>query len=206
MDTIVTITGPTCSGKSTLAAFLSQRGIPEVQSFTTRAPRPGERQDFNAPYKYVDHDWVQRLNADDVVELVRFNGNYYGNTKDQLRHALHRGRGVATVVVEPDGAQHWKEYADQNGLRCYSIYLQVDKQALLERFTQRLKNAPLDSLDYEIKRMQDMLSVEHETWGSKLPYDLTIPNLDRMVVGSAYTKEMVLGHLMFSFQQPDRHH
>jgi guanylate kinase len=39
---LLTITGPTCAGKTTLQRLLVARGMQEIVSFTTRPPREGE--------------------------------------------------------------------------------------------------------------------------------------------------------------------
>lgn len=200
-QTIITITGPSCSGKSTLAEYLSNHGIPEVQSFTTRERRPSEKRAFepDSPYRYVDLDWVNTLHPDDVIECVQFNGNWYGNTKFQLHRALSKGRGIATVVVEPKGVKHWAVAAPKYGFRHFSIYLSQTKAVLTRRFVERLKSATDASIDYELQRMRNMLEVEHSVWPAAHDYDLIVRALgDSSTMSGGVTMEMILGFIKLS--------
>lgn len=199
-NTIVTITGPTCSGKSTLARFLSQRGnIPEVRSFTTRPKRRGEVDEEH--YDFLTKEQVQAIPQNELIEIVSFNGNYYGNTHAQMKEALAEGEGVATVVVEPGGVWHWQKAAKQFGFNHFALYLEQRPETLIKRFAERLKSVHPDNVASEINRLENMVSVEQPTWGKAFKYDLTVRDLGASLAYTEVTAEMLLGFLTLSFSR-----
>ncbi len=190
-NTIVTITGPTCSGKSTLAQFMARRGIPEVRSFTTRQPRPGEVDGQH--YDFLERQTVKAIPKDQLIELIEFKGNLYGNTVRQLEEAWGKGKGVATVVVEPHGVLHWNAAAIARGFNHYSIYLDQTRETLIKRFVERMG----DNLDVE--RLRNMIDVEQPLWPKAFDYDLIVPNLGASGSYSDITSEMLLGYITLAF-------
>lgn len=98
------IVGPSGTGKSTLARELAKRGIPEVVSYTTRAPRFGEIEGVN--YHYVTREWFRAMQEkNEFVEAVEYNGNLYGSTHSSVTRLLEKGN--ATIVVEGHGAEQF---------------------------------------------------------------------------------------------------
>lgn len=198
IGTVVTITGPSCSGKSTLARGLACHGIHEVKSFTTRKPRADEgTMGVNRAYDFLTEEQVEAIPEDQLIELVRFNGNYYGNTVSQLRSALANGKGVATVVVEPQGVHHWRAFAEKTGLiNVESIYMEQPLATLVKRFTSRLEKT--DDLEYELTRLRNMFSVEHQTWHCAAPYNFVVKNYGDIC---GHTLDMVRGYLHYRYQR-----
>ena len=172
MQTIVTITGPTCSGKSTLARYLEQNGIPEVRSFTTRAPRHDD-----TTYDFMTWEGVEALTPEEVIEKVEFNGNYYGSTVKQMNGALAKGAGIAAVVVDPHGVRQWKEAADRLNVRVHSIYLDQTFDTLLRRFLERCQHIHESRIPYEAKRLAGLMVNEFPKWRHEASYDLVVSGL-----------------------------
>lgn len=202
MNTVITITGPTCSGKTTLARALAIRGFPEVKSFTTRAPRLGEEQHGeSAAYQFVTRQWVDSLQPSDVIERVLFNGNVYGNTIQQLRRArLGAKYGITTVVVEPEGVKHWAAAAEKHGFPHHAIYLHQSKDVLIRRFAERLRSVNASAVSYEIARMQNMLDVEYAQWPNAYDYDTRIDGLGESF--SSVNVDMVYGFILLGLTKP----
>ena len=196
MQTIISVTGPSCSGKSTFVSYLDNHGIPEIKSFTTRNPRSGENVLGSEAYDFVSRDWVESLVQDDIVEKIEFNGNVYGVTTQQLRKAFRRSKGVVSVVIEPEGVKQYAKSAERLGYRLFSIYLDTPKETLAKRFLSRIERAPFAQWEYEFQRMRNMLDIEQPTWASAYDYDLVVPNMsNESSMGSGTTREMLYGYI-----------
>jgi guanylate kinase len=179
--TLVTLTGPTCAGKSTLEELLIKAGYPRVISNTSRQPRAGEvdgvHYHFRSPAWFEDH--VAR-NA--LVEQVYFNGNWYGNTQADIEQATSE-TGLASWVIEPIGHKQVKSWAQGKGdLRLYSVFVNNPLSVIMDRFMRRWRaNGCPDS---QLGRLEAMLGQERNwvqeatfDYGGRL-YDLFVPTFD----------------------------
>jgi len=99
------ITAPSGAGKSSLIEALL-KDDPDLRlsiSYTTRAPRPGERD--GREYHFVDETkFVEMLGRGEFLECAEVHGNRYGTAHRTVRELLATG---ASVVLEIDwqGAQ-----------------------------------------------------------------------------------------------------
>lgn len=197
MATIVTITGPSCSGKTTLASYLTSRGIPEIQSFTTRAPREGEKVDGTGNYNFVTREWVEEYPKDQMIEKVVFNGNLYGNTVEQMEQAFMksvRKPAMACVVVEPDGVSHWHEAASRLGFKVYSIFLAQSPTTIMKRYADRIAKVKEEQIESELARIEHAIYTEIPVWESLWDYDLIVRDLG--TPKETVSMEMIAGHLL----------
>ncbi|WP_297478445.1 guanylate kinase [Ferrovum sp.] len=132
---IVTLTGPSCAGKSTLEAMLNERGFRSVISTTTRPMRAGEVDGKN--YYFVDADKFARLNADGkFVEYVNFNGHHYGVTEMEIEASFSKGESVV-IVVDPSGQHQIKRFAQSKGWIVYSVFVTNPATIIAKRFMER---------------------------------------------------------------------
>lgn len=197
-NTVVTITGPTCSGKTTLARWLADNGIPEVRSFTTRKPRQGEVD--GVQYDFWTREKVESIPKEQLIELVEFKGNYYGNTIGQLQEAFDSSDGVVTVVVEPNGVRHWAEAAKKFRFNHYSVYLETKLRVLVERFVnERLLTCKEEQIPYEAQRLLGLINVEYPTWPNEFDYELTLKNLGVNESATEFSRAALLGFLSSFF-------
>lgn len=96
---VITITGPSGVGKTTLIRALcrSNKSFEEVVSTTTRAPREGE-------IDGVDYIFISRGQAenhianDEFLEHVNYHGNIYGFLKSSFADIFSKGRRPVCVV------------------------------------------------------------------------------------------------------------
>lgn len=134
--TLITITGPTCSGKSYLLEKLIERGCcARVISTTTRAPRSNEKDGVN--YFFIDEGKSRQLEKDDeLAELVTFHGVRYGVTKAELQEKL-AGDKAAAVVVEPSGVTTYERYCATNGWGSLKVFVFTPEAVRVERLVQR---------------------------------------------------------------------
>jgi len=123
---IITITGPSGSGKSKLEGRLVENlNAHKVISHTSRDMRINEKEGID--YFFVTKDFFNE-NKNDFFEFVEFSGNLYGAHKDQfLKDRLN------VVVVEPEGKRQISEKAEN----VISVYLEVSKNTMKERMQKR---------------------------------------------------------------------
>ncbi len=162
---LITITGPTCSGKSTLERDLVKKhGVNKITSFTTRPMRGGE-------VDTLDYFFLKELPPfSEVVEQIEYNGNYYGILKSEVEKA----RGKTTlVVVEPHGAQQVESYCAANDIEIFKVFVDQPIQVLVERFLRRSCGDIAGNLKLSEYYSQRLISLidEHETWYNPLLYD-----------------------------------
>ena len=89
------ISAPSGAGKTTLCkAVLDRFGdISYSVSYTTRSPRPGEREGID--YQFIDRKSFQQRLADDLwAEWAQVHGHYYGTSSMFLEDEMAAGRDV----------------------------------------------------------------------------------------------------------------
>lgn len=161
MKTILTLTGPSCSGKSTLEARLKQAGFENVISTTTRPMRNGEVD--GQSYYFVSPESFEKNAAEGAyIERVAFNGNLYGVSACEVERVFAKNKPVV-VVVEPEGLRQVREYGLQNGIRIVSVFVNNPYSVIAKRFMERmlgdLKLSDLDAADKVIDTYSKRLSV-----------------------------------------------
>lgn len=135
MKLIVTITGPSCAGKSTMEKMLQDRGFANAVSTTTRMPRDGEVD--GKAYHFIDKSQFKRLLEQGAfIEHVQFNDNYYGLSALEVERLFQLGRPVV-VVVEPEGQKQIKAFGATNGWHVYSVWVDNPKEVIAKRFLER---------------------------------------------------------------------
>jgi guanylate kinase len=154
---VITLTGPTCAGKSTLEALLRRTGVfCNAISHTTRAPRPGEV-DGQAYHFVTPRAFQALLDAGWFVEKVDFDGNRYAMSKGAIRHALDQARHVA-IVVDPHGADQIQAWCEEQGIPSAAVWLDTGTETQALRFMERV--ATTDNLAPLVTRLASMLSDE----------------------------------------------
>lgn len=133
---IVSLTGPSCAGKSTLEKRLKEVGFVAVISTTTRPPRAGEID--GQSYYFIDKSEFKRLAATGYfVETVEFNGNYYGVSAEEIKRVAVDGKPIV-VIVEPHGWTQVKAYCISHGWNLYSVFVDNPGEVIAKRFIQRM--------------------------------------------------------------------
>jgi guanylate kinase len=136
MKTIVTLTGPSCAGKSTLESKLKQAGFENVISTTTRPMRKGEVD--GQSYYFVSREAFQKSAAEGAyIEQVEFNGNLYGVSACEVERVFARNKPVV-VVVEPEGLRQVRNYGQKNGIRIVSVFVNNPDTVIADRFLRRM--------------------------------------------------------------------
>ncbi|MBR0576844.1 guanylate kinase [Proteiniclasticum sp. BAD-10] len=100
---IYIITGPSGAGKTLVGEYLKSKGLRELVSHTTRAPRPGEKD--GEAYHFVDRETFQ---STPKVEESEYAGNLYGVSRAEVDAKLCLGDVVA--VTDFRGARSFKKH------------------------------------------------------------------------------------------------
>lgn len=165
---IVTVTGYTCSGKSTLEKALNAKGFKSIISTTTRQPRAGEVDGVH--YRFVSKDYfLDSLIGEEFIEHVDFDSNYYGVHKDDVPANAEN----IVIVCEPVGAAQIRRYfKDSINLVC-SVFINCSKELAITRLLKR------DGMSDEAKakRLLTMMDVEFKWKNQTLGYWLLPANV-----------------------------
>ncbi|WP_374335581.1 guanylate kinase [Methyloversatilis sp.] len=134
---IITITGPTCSGKTTLERKLSEEyGFERAISHTTRQKRVGEKN--GESYFFVSRAHFKSMEErGDFIESTSFNGNMYGVTIAEIEKRTKSGAPVV-IVCEPKGMEQIREHCEDLGWTHVAVWVNADVQTLCERFITRV--------------------------------------------------------------------
>ena len=133
---LITLTAPTCAGKSYLFNYIRDEvKLPCLISTTTRAPRSGEVQGVD--YYFISEEESKRIEAaNGFAELAIYRGVRYGVTKKEFREKL--SKGLAFLIVEPSGIDHYVKPALDVGALHLKYYIHTDPDVRLQRFKQRV--------------------------------------------------------------------
>ena len=98
------ISGPSAAGKTTLVSMLSKEFdcVEKSISFTTRAPRPNEREGID--YHFISsQEFEQKIESGDLLEYAKVFDHYYGTSKSLVEAQKKRGKHVL-LVIDTQGA------------------------------------------------------------------------------------------------------
>jgi guanylate kinase len=174
---LITITGPSGSGKSELLNRLISSGkFAKLLSVTTRAPRDGEKDGVD--YRFSTEAIFKRLlEEDQFVQTVQFRDKFYGTLKADAEDAVSSGV-VPVAIVEPSGIFQFQKFANENGFTLLTIFVQASFDILVHRYLSRLAPSDFDSperVEYHSKRIAGIHD-EHSSWGDAVRYNCTFIN------------------------------
>jgi guanylate kinase len=162
---LMVISSPSGAGKTTLARALAQNEKLEFSvSYTTRAPRTGERDGVD--YKFVtDEEFTQMIDRQEFAEWAVVHGRRYGTAVHTVNRALEDGKDYLFDIDYQGGAQLRRQWPAESVL-CFIL---PPSMAELER---RLRRRATDSHE-AIERRLAMARGELEHFGE---YDYLIVN------------------------------
>lgn len=103
---LVVISGPTGSGKTTIARKLvpGLRDAVFSVSHTTRQPRPGEKN--GRDYHFVSETaFMEKVSAGEFLEWARVHGQCYGTHRSEWENASARGKDLVLDIDVQGGMQ-----------------------------------------------------------------------------------------------------
>jgi guanylate kinase len=155
---LTVLSGPSGVGKGTVVAALRRRH-PHVWvsvSYTTRAPRAGERD--GVEYRFVSRDEFQKMiDAGEFLEHAEFAGNLYGTP---LRPVLARlaGGEPALLEIELQGARQVRAAMPDAQL----VFLAPPSWAELERRLAARATEGSDAIERRLARAKVEMAAESE--------------------------------------------
>lgn len=180
---LVTLTGPSCAGKSTLEKLLKERGFASLVSITTRQPRAGEVD--GQSYYFVRREEFSALRAEGhMIESVEFNGNLYGISGFEVERVAALGKPIV-VVCDPHGALQFRRYAEHRGWKIVSLFVNAPAETIarrfLDRYRQDIEAGNCRSLESYPSRLAEMMTTERgwvRAAGADSQYDVWFDNFD----------------------------
>lgn len=165
---MMTITGPSCSGKTHLINSLVNMEKSNVRLLigdTTRLPREGERGD---EYRFVsEKDFLN--DRDSYAQTVRYQNVYYGTRTVDIVNLFNEGF-CPVRIVEPTGVPQFKRICNDLGAEVVSIYVDQDAEVLIARWLERYKAESNPDTNYFSERIIQTLS-EEIVWKDNGEYD-----------------------------------
>ena len=130
---IITLVGPTCSGKTTLKDQLLATGdFIEVISHTTRPMRNGEVN--GETYHFVTPEQFDEM---EFLERIEYNGNIYGGSVAEFEKGFDSGQ-IPVIIVEPNGNAQININAKKLGWTVINVWVGCPVGLQAERLVTRL--------------------------------------------------------------------
>jgi guanylate kinase len=127
--TLFVITAPSGAGKTSLIKALleDEPGLKRSTSYTTRGPRPGEKD--GREYHFVDEPtFLAMQGRGEFLESAQVHGNRYGTSKQTIRDVLDKGQDLILEIDWQGARQVRALYPD-----CVGIFILPPSMAELER-------------------------------------------------------------------------
>lgn len=177
---IVILIGPSGSGKDTIGYGLSDEGIPQLVSFTTRKMRDGE--EHGADYYFVDESDLKELS---IVESTEYAGNKYGLLVREVDESLLKNENVYFIANSDGAGQVQDMYPDE----VIIFWLKIDYKTMRVRMTRR------GDSETDIQR-RILYAVDNK--------ELEEPDLEGLVVLDATKKpEELIKHVLYHLKRRD---
>ncbi len=167
---LLVVSSPSGAGKTTLARMVAESHRLEFSvSYTTRAPRAGERDGVD--YKFVtDDEFARMIEGKEFAEWAVVHGHRYGTAIHTVNRALESGTDCLFDIDYQGGRQLRKHWPDESVL-CFIL---PPSMAELER---RLRRRATESQE-AIERRLAVARVELDHY-SDYDYLVVNDNLDK---------------------------
>jgi guanylate kinase len=140
MKFLITITAPSCSGKTYLLDYLeNSKKYQKIPTYTTRAQRSGEIDGDD--YHFTNEAEIRDIQGKHggFIELNYFNGFFYGMPKGYFDYTIENTNGkIPVIICTPEGVQVYEEYCKKNDIQLIKAYLQADEHVRIERLMRRI--------------------------------------------------------------------
>ena len=154
----IVLVGKAASGKDYLRKRLMDKGLSYGVSHTTRDPRPGEVHGKDYIYVSVE-EFMQLVESNQIVEYQKFNGWFYGISREQFDKADIMIMNAEAIDMLPEDIRS----------QCTVIYLDIPYEVRRDRLMSRS-----DQQDPMEGRMQ----LDEEQYANFNNFDIRITNPD----------------------------
>jgi guanylate kinase len=133
---IITITGPSSSGKTVLSHDMHEQGFQTLVSTTTRPMRRGEKD--GESYHFISVDAFEALEKEHaLIESIVYDTNRYGISSHEAENAFAQGKSAA-LVVEPHGVEQVSAYCHRKGWEVLRVFVFNPTPVLVQRMLGRV--------------------------------------------------------------------
>lgn len=162
---IITVAGPSTSGKSTLANLFKDLGYSEIVSTTTRPQRTGEIDGVH--YHFVDQvKFDEMVKTEQLVENAPVGQYWYGVSKAAIAQVLESGKS-AILVLEPTGANNVATFCQEQSLINHKVFLNNPLELLISRLAERYDTDAKRNDEVYKDRLWNIAFVEPKKWTAK---------------------------------------
>jgi len=168
---IITLTGPSCAGKTYLLNSLLKEYpniFAKLLSDTTREKRIDESE--GDEYNFISkEDFIRKNINDEYCQTVSFNGINYGTKREALTYAFETGL-VPIRIVEPTGIAQFRKISQELGCMYFSVYVDEEPVVVMSRWIERYRNEKNPNTEYYALRILQTIFSEI-TWIDQEDYD-----------------------------------
>lgn len=140
MKFLITITAPSCSGKTYLLDYLeNSKKFQKIPTYTTRPQRSGEID--GGDYHFTNEAEIKDIQGHHggFIELNYFNGFFYGMPRGYFDYTMDNTNGkIPVIICTPEGVDVYEKYCYKNNIQLIKAYLFTDENVRLERLQRRM--------------------------------------------------------------------
>lgn len=123
---ILTLTGESAVGKSTLLRKLIGFEKPKFRVVTSTTTRESRKSDLIGEYEYQSQKkFLERALRGEFLWTAKYRDALYGTSRKVIEEVFERGDGIGVMILVPDSVLFLKHYLGMMGLaeKVWSIYL-----------------------------------------------------------------------------------